>query len=51
MIGRRFGHYRILRQLGVTRAMKMIKELAGTKLDVDGVRVLQQLVDEGASVL
>ncbi len=51
MIGRRFGHYRILRQLGVTRAMKMIKELAGTKLDVDGVRVLQQLVDEGAPVL
>ena len=32
MIGQRFGHYRILRQLGVTRAMKMIKEIAGTKL-------------------
>ena len=48
MIGQRFGHYRILRQLRVTR---MIKELAGTKLDVDGVRVLQQLVDEGALVL
>jgi hypothetical protein len=51
MIGQHFGHYRIHRQLGVTRAMKMIKELAGTKLDVDGVRVLQQLVDEGAPVL
>jgi HD-GYP domain-containing protein (c-di-GMP phosphodiesterase class II) len=35
----------------VTRAMKIIKELAGTKLDVDGVRVLQHLVDEGAPVL
>ena len=51
MIGQRFGPYRILRRLVVTRAMKMIKELAGTKLDVDGVRVLQQLVDEGALVL
>lgn len=51
MIGQRFGHYRILRQLGVTRAMKMIKELAGTKLDVDGVRVLQQSIEEGAPVL
>ena len=51
MIGQRIGHYRILRHLGVTRAMKMIKELARTKLDVDGVRVLQQLVDEGAPVL
>lgn len=35
----------------LTRAMKMIQELAGTKLDADGVRVLQQLVDEGAPVL
>ncbi|HYL13498.1 MAG TPA: HD domain-containing phosphohydrolase [Terriglobales bacterium] len=35
----------------VTRAMEIVKELAGTKLDVDGVRVLQQLVDEGATVL
>jgi len=32
MIGQCFGHYRILRQLGMTRAMKMIKELARTKL-------------------
>jgi hypothetical protein len=39
MIGQRFGHYRILRHLGETRATKMIKELAGTKLDVDGDRV------------
>jgi putative nucleotidyltransferase with HDIG domain len=35
----------------VKRAMEIVKELAGTKLDVDGVRVLQQLVDEGAPVL
>ncbi len=35
----------------VTRAMEMIKELAGTKLDVNGVRVLQQLVEEDAPVL
>ena len=35
----------------LTRAMKMVQELAGTKLDADGVRVLQQLVDEGAPVL
>ena len=51
MIGQRFGHHRILRQLGVTRAMKVIKELARTKVDVDGIRVLQQLVDEGTPVL
>jgi putative nucleotidyltransferase with HDIG domain len=37
--------------IDVTRAMEMIKELAGTKLDVDGVRVLQQLVEEDAPVL
>ena len=37
--------------MGVQRAMETVKELAGTKLDVDGVRVLQQLVDEGAPVL
>ncbi len=31
--------------------MEMIKGLAGTKLDVDVVRVLQQLVEEDAPVL
>jgi putative nucleotidyltransferase with HDIG domain len=35
----------------VKRAMETVKELAGTKLDVEGVRVLQELVDEGAPVL
>ena len=35
----------------MTRAMEICKGLAGTKLDVDGVRVLQRLVDEGAPVL
>lgn len=35
----------------VKRAMEIIKELAGTKLDMDGVRVLHQLVDEDAPVL
>lgn len=35
----------------VKRAMEIVKELAGTNLDVDSVRVLQQLVDEGAPVL
>src|SRR6266498_1422484 len=32
----------------VKRAMEIIKELSGTKLDGDGARILQQLVDEGA---
>ncbi len=35
----------------VQRAMETIRELAGTKLDVDAARILQQLVDEGAPVL
>jgi len=35
----------------VKRAMEIIKELSGTKLDVDGARILQQLVDEGVPVL
>ena len=35
----------------VKRAMEIIKELSGTKLDGDGARILQQLVDEGAPVL
>jgi HD-GYP domain-containing protein (c-di-GMP phosphodiesterase class II) len=35
----------------VKRAMEIINELSGTKLDVDGARILQQLVDEGAPVL
>lgn len=35
----------------VKRAMEIIQELAGTKLDLEGVRVLQQLVDEDAPVL
>jgi hypothetical protein len=34
----------------VKRAMEIIKELSGTKLDGDGARILQQLVDEGAPV-
>ena len=35
----------------VKRAMEIIKELSGTKLDGEGVRVLQQLVDQGEPVL
>ena len=37
--------------MDATRAMKVINELAGTKLDADSVRVLQQLIDEGAPAL
>ena len=37
--------------LEVDRAMETIGALAGTKLDVDAARALQQLVDEGAPVL
>jgi putative nucleotidyltransferase with HDIG domain len=33
------------------KAIAVMKELAGTKLDVEGFRVLQQLIDEGESVL
>lgn len=34
----------------VKQAMEIIKELSGTKLDADGARILQQLVDEGVPV-
>jgi putative nucleotidyltransferase with HDIG domain len=37
--------------MDVKRAMEIINELSGTKLDADGARILQQLVDEGAPVL
>ena len=37
--------------MDVKRAMEIIEELSGTKLDVEGVRILQQLVDEGVPVL
>jgi HD-GYP domain-containing protein (c-di-GMP phosphodiesterase class II) len=39
------------RSMEVKQAMEIIKELAGTKLDVDGARILQQLVEEGAPVI
>jgi len=35
----------------VKRAMEIIRELSGTKLDADSVRILQQLEDEGVPVL
>jgi HD-GYP domain-containing protein (c-di-GMP phosphodiesterase class II) len=33
------------------QAMAIMKELAGSKLDADTARILQQLVDEGETVL
>ena len=39
------------RPFEVKRAMEIIKELSGTKLDMDSARILQQLVDEGVPVL
>lgn len=39
------------RSMEVKQAMEVVKELAGTKVDVDGARILQQLVEEGAPVL
>ncbi len=37
--------------LEVKRAMEIIRGLSGTKLDADGARILQQLVDDGVPVL
>ena len=39
------------RSMEVKQSMEIIKELAGTKVDGDGARILQQLVDEGVPVL
>lgn len=39
------------RSMEVQQAMEIINELSGTKLDVDGARILQELVDEGVPVL
>jgi len=35
----------------VKRAMEVVNALAGIKLDADGARILQQLVDEGAPMI
>ena len=51
MIGLRFGHYRILRQLGVTRAMKMIKELAVPNWMWMASEFFSKLDDQGAPEL
>ena len=40
-----------MHSIEVKRAMEIIKELSGTKLDMDGARILQQWVDEGVPVL
>ena len=39
------------RSMEVQQAMEVIKDLSGTKLDVDSALILQQLVDEGVPVL